>query len=236
MNTYYVIYKTTNIVNGKVYVGCHKTHDLNDEYLGSGKLLKRAIVKYGSENFKKEILKVFDNSTDMFTMESVLVNQSFIEDDNTYNLKIGGEGGYSYINDNDLNHYTQDNEAAKRGRLLTNQILLDVYGPEWNSAIGKMGYDASIGKLSLEEKQASIKRAAIKSNSPDSIRKKKKTFEAIQHQQGSNNSQFGTCWITDGVINKKIKKEDFYLYKEWRLGRTVLKTETLVTTPHDGKM
>lgn len=46
---FYFIYCTTNMVNGKIYVGKHKTTRLNDGYIGSGKLLKHAINKYGRE-------------------------------------------------------------------------------------------------------------------------------------------------------------------------------------------
>ncbi len=41
---YYVIYKTTNLVNGKFYIGKHQTNDLNDGYIGSGKILRLAIA------------------------------------------------------------------------------------------------------------------------------------------------------------------------------------------------
>ena len=53
---YYIVYKTTNLVNNMYYVGCHQTDNLNDGYIGSGKYLKRAIKKYGIENFKFDIL------------------------------------------------------------------------------------------------------------------------------------------------------------------------------------
>lgn len=53
----YIIYKTTNLINGKIYVGQHST-SANDGYLGSGKLIKRAIEKYGKENFIRETLEI----------------------------------------------------------------------------------------------------------------------------------------------------------------------------------
>lgn len=94
----YIIYKTTNTVNGKIYIGVHRTADLNDGYMGSGKLLKRAIAKYGKSVFHKEIMFVFDTEESMLLKERELVNEDFLKRSDVYNLKLGGEGSWSYVN------------------------------------------------------------------------------------------------------------------------------------------
>ncbi len=48
---YYILYETTNLVNGKKYRGIHKTEKLDDGYLGSGYALLLSVEKYGKENF-----------------------------------------------------------------------------------------------------------------------------------------------------------------------------------------
>jgi len=87
---YYTVYKTINLINGNYYIGVHKTKNLNDSYLGSGKILKQAIKKYGSSNFIKEILFIFDNPEEAYNKEREIVNSDFVKETNTYNVAIGG--------------------------------------------------------------------------------------------------------------------------------------------------
>jgi hypothetical protein len=89
----YTIYKTTNLLNQKIYIGKHQTENVNDGYLGSGIFLERAIKKYGKENFRKEILFIFENENDMNLKEKELVTEDFIKCNSNYNSAIGGEGG-----------------------------------------------------------------------------------------------------------------------------------------------
>lgn len=76
----------------------HQTTNINDAYMGSGKILNLAIKKYGIENFKREILFVFDNFEEMLLKEAELVTEEFCLRNDTYNLTNGGKGGWSYIN------------------------------------------------------------------------------------------------------------------------------------------
>ena len=89
---YYTIYKTTNLINNKFYIGLHTTDDLNDKYLGSGIFLKKAIKKYGVSNFKKEILHILKTKKEMISKEKEIVNEEFVKREDTYNMTKGGYG------------------------------------------------------------------------------------------------------------------------------------------------
>jgi hypothetical protein len=89
----YTIYKVTNNLNKKIYIGKHQTTNPNDVYFGSGKAIVDAIKKYGKENFTKEVLFNFDNEYEMNLMEKIIITEDFVSRSDTYNLGIGGEGG-----------------------------------------------------------------------------------------------------------------------------------------------
>ena len=92
----YTIYKTTNIINNKFYIGKHQTKDINDSYLGSGNALKAAIKKYGRKNFIKETLFIFDNELEMNEKEKEILTEAFINSNTNYNTGLGGEGGAQF--------------------------------------------------------------------------------------------------------------------------------------------
>jgi hypothetical protein len=99
----FVIYKTTNKKDGKIYIGFHsieKDSIISEKtdtgsifasgYMGSGKHLVRAISKYGPENFKQELIEKFVNKEDAEKLERELVNEEFVNRSDTYNLSLGG--------------------------------------------------------------------------------------------------------------------------------------------------
>ena len=94
LEVHYLIYKITNIVNGRYYIGQHKTNNPTDTYMGSGHYIERAIKKHSTDNFIKEILFDFDNFDDMNNKEKELVpvNECYPNNPMSYNLVEGGSG------------------------------------------------------------------------------------------------------------------------------------------------
>ena len=89
--TYFFIYKTTNLINEKKYIGIHKTENINDGYLGSGYALKAAIKKYSKEKFKREIIEYCNNYDELLEREKQYVNDIWVAQSTNYNLKTGGQ-------------------------------------------------------------------------------------------------------------------------------------------------
>lgn len=205
---FYTVYKVTNTLNGKIYIGCHKTSDLNDGYMGSGKLLKRAIDKYGVENFQKEYIAVFENPEDMFELEATLVNEEFVSREDTYNLKRGGEGGWDHI-EKDLSAKREKNIRA--GHTTSELLKTDpVLREKWL---------ISIRKAHRRKRTPSISFTFKDRHHTDET--KEKMRQKAKERTGVRASQFGTCWITNDIENKKIKKETLneWLILGWRKGR-----------------
>lgn len=89
---FHFIYKVTNKVNGKYYIGVHNTTDLGDGYKGSGNILKEAYKKYGKKSFDFEIIEFFETGEESYNKESEIVNEDLVKDPMCYNVMLGGRG------------------------------------------------------------------------------------------------------------------------------------------------
>lgn len=210
---YYTVYKTTNLVNGQFYIGTHKTKDLNDDYLGSGKYLKRAIEKHGKENFKKEILFIFETPEEMFAKEAELVTEDFISENNCYNLKAGGCGGFDLINRDGSN-----GGVLHRAKNITPEMRIraaqsfwkkfhsdEKFRSSWGMQKSQQNYTNGFNKFWLGRKHTQETKDKI-----SNIRKNTGLAE--------NNSQYASKWITKDGINKKLKRGE-ELPEGWSYGR-----------------
>lgn len=191
----FFIYETTNLINGKTYIGCHKTKIVQDGYLGSGKLLRAAINKYGKENFARKILEFCDSEKDMYEREKQYVCEDFVNSEQTYNLRCGGLGGRM----NDETRQIISQKLQKPKSIKTRQKMS-------KARIGK--------KHTTETKQKILKailnREPIKESTRALLSKKAKMRKCLAK---------GTVWITDGTNNKRVLP-DHLLPDGWRYGRS----------------
>lgn len=88
------IYKTTNLVNNKCYIGKHESSEYDPKYFGSGKILRRAIDKYGIHNFVNEVIDTANTYDELNDKEKHYITQyKDLYGDNCYNIANGGDGG-----------------------------------------------------------------------------------------------------------------------------------------------
>lgn len=176
--------------------------------MGSGKHLKRSVNKYGIENFNKEILFIFDNEFDMNCKESELVTEEFCLREDTYNICVGGKGGFGYINANYLGIPIE--EQRKRDPSLSKRAS--------KAGCDKLKEMRKTDEYKLVMKQTSIKAVlGLKEKYPNG------TFHGKTHSDdtkallsasakgkhdGEKNSQFGKSWYTNGADNIKLKSDD----------------------------
>ncbi len=245
----YYVYKITNIVNNKIYIGVHKSDSIqSDQYLGSGKILNVAVIKYGRDKFKRDILYEFENKQSAYAMQKLIVDKQFVKRKDTYNIKQGGDGGWYRLNE------TQNIEHISKGKVVVrdkdgNIFQTDVDDPRYLSGQlvshikGKVTVKDSNGITFQVDKSdpryisgqlVGNQKGFIIAKDPNGIiaRVSKDDPRWLSgqlvgvakgnilqgHQLGDKNSQYGTIWVTNGIQNKKIKKEQ-NIPQGWRRGR-----------------
>jgi hypothetical protein len=161
---YGYVYLTENLINGKKYIGQHKASNVNDDkYLGSGINLKRAIKKYGAQNFKREILAVADTRQELNVLEiSLIAEYGAVTNKLFYNIAAGGDGGDTFAG---LNAEQLANYAAKV-RLRWSQMT-----PENRARVSENMRQRMLGRPKSAEHCRNLSAAKMGKNnwSPESI-------------------------------------------------------------------
>jgi hypothetical protein len=212
---HHYVYQVENLLNHKIYIGKHSTENLDDGYMGSGKLLGKAIAKYGLENFRKTILQTFDTCEEALTYEKLLVTEEFAHNQNTYNLTVGGGDGWWTINID----VERRREKNHRAALSMNKTLWS--DPEFRKRTSvrvsaQSAYLHEQGKLSAPDWTG-------KKHS-DATRAKMRDSHTGKHV-GQRNSQFATVWVFNLEERRslRIKNDelDAYLKRGWHKGRKI---------------
>lgn len=207
---FHYVYITTNLANGKKYIGKHSFKSLQNNYLGSGHGIKAAVQKYGRDGFIKEIISVHDTEDLAYEAEKKLVESyDAVKNPLFYNRTNGGRGGEAERNLNE-EHRIKISESLK-GRKISDQHkkrLSDIKKANPTGAAVK-------GKKKSREFAEKIKQRHKNNPLTHSEETKKNISEKLK---GSGNAGFGLKWITDGVSNDRIKPDDS-LPEGWRWGK-----------------
>jgi len=160
---FYYMYKITNLIDGKFYVGVHRTKNMDDGYMGSGKRIRNAINKHGTHNFKKEILEIFSSSEEMYAKEAKIVTEDFLSRDDTYNLRLGGTGGFDYLNKTGL--------ALRTGAVLSEESRKKISEKKTGSKLSE------VTKNRISENNGMTHSAEARKKVSESLTGKEKTDE-----------------------------------------------------------
>jgi hypothetical protein len=223
-----IIYKTTNLIDGKIYIGQDTKN--NPKYLGSGVLLKKAFVKYGKENFKKEILEeclqknLLDEREKYWIMTLDSRNPKI-----GYNVAIGGEG-------QNLDIGKEFISKLHKGKKLSQETIEKIKKTMKNKPTSQSSINALLmyaghrkgSKMSLESKRAISEANKGKTAwnkglkgvlSDETINKMRKS------KKGKKLSEEHKRKISEKSKNRKHSEETKKKLREFFLGKTI-NTET----------
>ena len=206
--TYHIIYKTTCSLTNRYYYGMHSTNNLNDGYVGSGMQLWRSINKHGIENHTCECLEFLDSREKLKEREIELVNPDLLKDPLCMNLTVGGGNGWYILNCNSEIQKVKSKKANERKEWLRKN------DPEW---VKRSNKNLSLSILNTY-KSGRIPNPPDWNGRTHKEETKLKMQARAKQRLPSQNSQFGTRWITNGTEVKKIHKDES-IPENWKLGR-----------------
>jgi len=216
---WHFVYRTTNKVNGKYYIGVHSTWKLDDGYLGSGKRLGYSIKKHGRENFECEIIQFFESHEEALLKERELVNEQLLRDPMCMNLRIGGEGGGGFTEV--LRKRGVQSSLKRRNWLRMNDSSWRLAERERLTSIAK----DQMKNPSKRSKFVQAGRWTGRKHRADSIEKIRKS--SVAKKIGSNNPQFGRIWMHNEVTRESRRfppdQEHQMNLVGWKRGRKMYK-------------
>ncbi len=175
--------------------------DPDDGYLGSGKILKRSIAKYGLDNFTKKVLAVFDTAQPAFSLEKELVDQHK-PDPLCMNLRCGGAGGFDYINETGRNGWALSLVFRDKMAGITAVRKRRAEDPEFDKRLKAITEKAR--RINVETKAYMIGLAAATAAArlvPFTAERRRKASEVVKSNPVL---AAGSAWVTDGIKAKKI--------------------------------
>ncbi|XWX34417.1 homing endonuclease [Staphylococcus phage PG-2021_5] len=186
------IYKTTNNINGKIYIGKKHSSSFIKGYYGSGKLINRAIDKYGIENFSVEIIEECETLEELNLKEKYYIKhlESNYKLGKGYNIASGGDGGniISLLPEIDYNSFILDCKRRAKGK----------NNPNYGNGYKISGNNNPSKRPEVREK---LSKATSGKNNPMYGKKGK-----LSHRYGTKHSEETKNKIKESLKNKVYKK------------------------------
>lgn len=194
MKKYYYLYEITisnpeSSLDGCFYYGKHITSNLNDNYYGSGKIIKSYLKKYGTKGLTKNILSYYTSEEELNEAEKVLIeNKKSKLQNKCLNLNDGGHGSFNYIN-KVLTDEQKHNNAVIGGNANKQRLQDPIVAEQWRNQV-KQRHAA----MSIEEK------TKIYSKVSDSLKKYYQTEEGKKEKEErkiknkESNKKTATLW------------------------------------------
>ena len=242
---YGYIYITTNLINGKQYIGQHKSSKFHASYKGSGKILKQAVEKYGKENFSTEVLEWCFNRDELAEREKYWIALfDATKNDNWYNITPGGYGVQLFGEDNHMfgKHHSEETrkkiseklvgmmagennpmygvhlEASEETRKKISESLTGLMVGEKNPMYGKPA--ANRGKPMSEESKKKLSQSLTGKHPNVPIETQEKLRkQRSERMTGENNPQFGKKGELSPKYGKHPSKESLQKMSEAHKGK-----------------
>lgn len=209
---YGYIYMTTNLINGRRYIGKHRSSIFNPKYKGSGNIIKQALGKYGTKNFKVELIEECSTKEDLSEREKYWISYyDAVNSQEFYNLGKGGEGWQVVLRGEDHPMYGRRGENSPLyGHEVTQEtrekISKKARGRVW---INNGEYELTINCQLLESYLLQGYERGRLPSSRDSLVKSLKGNQIAQ----------GRIWINNGKEEVMIYPKDFTNYSGYVKGR-----------------
>jgi group I intron endonuclease len=215
---YHFIYKTTNLINNRYYIGLHSTNDLDDGYLGSGTYIRRAIKKHGKKNFKREILEFCKSRKDVILREKELVTLLEVGDYECMNMIQGGQSAEIITHTEETRRKISN---ALKGRKVTwaDKISKSNTGKTRSKEVRKKYSDIAKNRTFSEETR---KRMSESNRGYQSQESKQKISKS---NKGENNGMFGKKQseetrkkMSESQLNRTDKRGFYTNHTSWNTG------------------
>lgn len=194
--TYGFVYITRNIINDKKYIGIHRKQK-KDHYLGSGKAFKRALKKYGKENFEQKIVSFANSEDELIDLERQIISEhNAVNDDQYYNISHGGTNPILCGEENGF--------YGRTHTLNTRQKLSDIHKGKLIPEEQRI-YLSGVMKDKWKDKEY---REKIKFRKPRSKFTEEQKLEASKRAKGRKCSESVKKIISEKMI-KKFKEPEY---------------------------